>query len=159
MTTRRSFFKTLAGLTGGLFASKAAGSPSAVTKLEAVDASFAVSSRDLAAAFARAGSAADAAGVSFGTLTKQVVIAQEVTSRGGTVIGNALRTVYERLRDSDTLVCLRQHGLSRDTPDDLLKAISAKWPTLAPKDKNAVAELLGGVRQINTVKVIFSLPI
>lgn len=156
-TTRRSFFKTLTGLAAGLFSTKTlVGSQNSgqfTSKLEAVDAAK------------RAGSAADSAGVSFDAFTKQVTAAQEITARGGSVIGNALKTLYTRLREPKTIAPLTQHriqtaGINRSRPaDDVFADIAAKWSALSAADKNDLAETLGGVRQINIIRAIFNRPI
>ena len=57
-------------------------------KLAAVDAAFAVSSQDLAEALRRVGSTAATAGVGLEELLGIVAATQQVTARGGAVIGN-----------------------------------------------------------------------
>ncbi|HCT51169.1 MAG TPA: phage tail tape measure protein, partial [Balneola sp.] len=63
-----------------------------VNKMVAVDTAFAVSTDDLAAAFTRAGSTAEDAGVSFDELLGLITAVEQRTARGGAVIGNAFKS-------------------------------------------------------------------
>ena len=69
-----------------------------VNKLANVDAAFAVSSADLADAIRRVGSSAQDANVGIDQLIAMVTTAQQVTARGGSVIGNSLKTIFTRLQ-------------------------------------------------------------
>jgi len=82
-----------------------------LNKLVAVDTKFAVSAEDLANGLARAGSIAQEVGVSFDELNAAITIAQERTARGGSVIGNALKTIFTRLRSDETVQALRSIGV------------------------------------------------
>jgi hypothetical protein len=69
-----------------------------VNKLANVDAAFAVSSADLAEAIRRVGSSAQDSNVNIDQLIALVTTAQQVTARGGAVIGNSLKTIFTRLQ-------------------------------------------------------------
>ena len=58
----------------------------------------AVSSADLAEALSRVGASAKDAGVTFNELIALVTSAQQVTARGGSVIGNSFKTLFTRLQ-------------------------------------------------------------
>jgi len=60
-------------------------------KLIAVDTRFAVSSAQLNEALSRVGSSAEESGISIDKLIATVTAAQQITGRGGAVIGNALK--------------------------------------------------------------------
>ena len=68
-----------------------------INKIIAVDQAFAVSGKDLAEAIKRVGSTAESAGVSFDELLAAVTAAQQITARGGAVIGNINSTTSLRL--------------------------------------------------------------
>ena len=130
-----------------------------VNKLANVDAAFAVSSADLANALSRVGSSADDAGVSFDELIALVTTAQQVTARGGSVIGNSLKTIFTRLGRGKVQEVLGGLGISA-TDDEgqvknqvqLLKELAGVYDTLGATQKNYVAEQVGGVFQINVLK-------
>jgi len=130
-----------------------------VNKLANVDAGFAVSSADLANAIQRVGSSASDAGVSFDELIALVTTAQQVTARGGSVIGNSLKTIFTRLQRGKTQGLLESLGISTKDESgnmrgmiDMLKDLAKTYDTLGQVQKNAVAEQVGGVFQINVLK-------
>ncbi len=130
-----------------------------VNKLAAVDARFAVSSRDLSEAIQRVGSSASEAGVSFDELLGIVTSVQQTTARGGAVIGNALKTIFTRIERPQVLNDLRDFGVSiTDVSGNALPAIKVienlaqSFQNLSPVVKSQVAELVGGVYQINILK-------
>jgi TP901 family phage tail tape measure protein len=130
-----------------------------VNKLAAVDARFAVSSRDLSEALQRVGSSASEAGVSFDELLGIVTSVQQTTARGGAVIGNALKTIFTRIERPQVINDLRDFGVTvTDLSGNALPAIkvlenlSQSFQNLSPVVKSQVAELVGGVYQINILK-------
>lgn len=126
-----------------------------VNKLVAVDTAFAVSARDLAEAFSRAGSTAEDAGVSFDELLGLVTAVQQTTARGGAVIGNALKSIFSRLSRGTVIEDLQALGVEIDasqTGIQKLQALSAAIERISdPTQANAIKELAGGVYQINVV--------
>lgn len=130
-----------------------------VNKLANVDAAFAVSSADLANALSRVGSSADDAGISFDELIALVTTAQQITARGGSVIGNSLKTIFTRLGRGKVQEVLGGLGISATDEQgqvknqvQLLKELAAVYDTLSATQKNYVAEQVGGVFQINILK-------
>ena len=130
-----------------------------INKLAAVDVKFAVSADDLINALARAGAVAQDAGVDFNSLVGAVTSAQQITARGGAVIGNSFKTIFTRLQRSSTLDRLQELGIAvRDLQGNTLPAIniltelSRSYDTLGSATKAAVAEQVGGVFQINILK-------
>lgn len=124
-----------------------------VNKLAAVDQNFAVSSADLAEAIKRVGSTAEDAGVSFDELLGIVTAVQQTTSRGGAVIGNALKSIFTRISRNDTVQDLRQLGVEINNTQSGLQKLQAisQAVKLNPEIANQVKELAGGVYQINIV--------
>lgn len=130
-----------------------------INKLAAVDASFAVSSADLAEAVKRVGSSAADAGVSFDELIAIVTSAQQITARGGAVIGNSFKTIFTRLQRTETLDALEQLGIQTRTVEgnirpliQILSDLAKKYDGLNGVQRAAIAEQVGGVFQINILK-------
>ncbi len=124
-------------------------------KLVAVDTNFAVSAKDLAEALSRAGSTAEDAGVSFDELLGIVTAVQQTTSRGGAVIGNALKSIFTRLGRGKTIDSLQALGVAIDASQSGVQKLQALASALSqisdPTQANAIKELAGGVYQINLV--------
>jgi len=97
--------KSVDGLTAAVNAFSKAGlsTTQIINKLAAVDQAFAVSSADLIEGFNRSAAVAQNAGVTFDELAGIITALQQETSRGGAVIGNALKTIFTRLQDTSTL--------------------------------------------------------
>ena len=130
-----------------------------INKLIAVDAGFAVSSADLAEAIKRVGSSAQDAGVGLDELIALVTSAQQITARGGAVIGNSLKTIFTRLQRTETLDALDQLGVKTKDAEgnimpliQILTQLSNTFTNLSGVQKAQVAELVGGVYQINILK-------
>jgi TP901 family phage tail tape measure protein len=126
-----------------------------VNKLIAVDTAFAVSAKDLAEAFSRAGSTAEDAGVSFDQLLGLVTSVQQTTARGGAVIGNAFKSIFARLGRGTVIEDLKALGVEIDQSQNGVQKLQALATALAnisdPTKANAIKELAGGVYQINIV--------
>jgi TP901 family phage tail tape measure protein len=134
-----------------------------INKLAAVDAAFAVSSADLAQAISRVGSSAQDAGVSLDELIALVTSAQQTTARGGAVIGNSFKTIFTRLQRTDTLDALESIGVAtKDQAGNILplvtilNGLSNTYSRLNDVQRAQVAELVGGVFQINILKAALS---
>ena len=130
-----------------------------VNKLATVDAAFAVSSGDLAQAIQRVGSSAESVGVNFDQLIALITSVQQTTARGGAVIGNSLKTIFTRLERTEVLDQLEQLGLQVRNLDgsfrpaiDTLTQLSQRFDGLSDSQRANVAELVGGVFQINILK-------
>lgn len=141
------------------FQKAALSSTDVINKLAAVDANFAVSSGDLAEAIKRVGSSAEDAGVSFDQLLAIVTSAQQITARGGSVIGNSFKTIFTRLQRPKVLEDLQQLGIQTQTAEgntrpliDILSELAKTFDVLNDSQKAAIAEQVGGVFQINILK-------
>ncbi len=151
----------VSGLTAAINTFNKAGldSTQILSKMAAVDVQFAVSTEDLIDAVSRAGAVAQDAGVSFDELLGAVTAAQQMTARGGKVIGNSFKTIFTRIQRSSTINRLEELGIAvRDVAGNTLPAIrvlenlSSTYENLADTTKAAVAEQVGGVFQINILK-------
>ena len=141
------------------FNSSALDSTQIVNKLAAVDSAFAVSSGDLAEALKRVGSSAQDVGVSFDELLAIVASVNQTTARGGAVIGNSLKTIFTRVQRTEVLDQLEALGIAvRDLNGNaapaiqVLTGLAGKFDELGSAQKSQVAELVGGVFQINILK-------
>ena len=141
------------------FNNSALDSAQIVNKLASVDAAFAVSSADLAEALKRVGSSAQDVGVNFDQLLAIVASVNQTTARGGAVIGNSLKTIFTRVQRTEVLDQLENLGIAvRDLQGNtapaiqVLTGLAQKFDQLGSAQKSQVAELVGGVFQINILK-------
>jgi TP901 family phage tail tape measure protein len=145
------------------FSKEALNSSEIVNKFAAVDAAFAVSSADLAEAVKRVGSSASEAGVSLDQLIGIVTAAQQITARGGAVIGNSFKTIFTRLQRPKVLDDLEALGVAtRDAQGNflpligILQGLARSYDGLNSVQKASIAETVGGVFQINVLKAALS---
>lgn len=135
-----------------------------VNKLANVDAAFAVSSADLAEAIKRVGSTAEDSGVSLDQLIALTTSAQQITSRGGAVIGNALKTIFQRVERPETIKQLEELGFSvRNLTTgeilpaiDILKKLGAGFDQLGKTQQNQIVQFSAGLFQANQFRAILS---
>jgi TP901 family phage tail tape measure protein len=132
-----------------------------LNKLIAVDSAFAVSAEDLANGLARAGSIAQEVGVTFDELNGLITVAQEKTARGGAVIGNALKTIFTRVRSDETVSALRAIGVeSLDTAGNLrdvvpiLTDLSVKLKDLSGGERIQILEAVASKYNINILSAL-----
>jgi TP901 family phage tail tape measure protein len=141
------------------FRNAALDSTAVVDKLIAVDQAFAVSGADLAEALRRVGSTAEGAGVSLNELLGIVTAAQQITARGGAVIGNSFKTIFTRIQRPRVLEALDQLGVQTKNAAgaslsaiQVLKNLASTFDNLTEAQQASIAELVGGVFQINVLK-------
>ena len=134
-----------------------------VNKLVQVDSQFAVSSSDLAQALSRVGSSAQDSGVSIDQLVAAVTTAQQTTGRGGAVIGNALKTIFTRMKRPEVIDQLREIGVAVKDQNgffldgiSILKNYTDATKNLSQTAKAKTAELLGGIYQINVLNSLIN---
>ena len=134
-----------------------------INKLVAVDTKFAVSAEDLAKGLARAGSIAQEVGVNFDQLNAAVTVAQERTARGGAVIGNALKTIFTRLRSDETVQALRDIGVeSLDAQGQLkgaiplLEELGKKLQGLSGGERIQILEAVASKYNINILSALLN---
>ena len=158
-----SYTQAVTGITTAInsFNKEALSTEDIVNKLIAVDTRFAVSSAQLNEALSRVGSSAEESGISLDKLIATVTAAQQITGRGGAVIGNALKTIFTRLQRPEVLTQLEQLGVAvKDQGGYLLDGISIlknyadATKNLSQTEKARTAELVGGIYQINQVNAL-----
>ena len=145
------------------FARESLNTTEIVNRLANVDASFAVSSKDLADALARAGATAQSAGVNFNELLAVVTSVQQQTARGGSVIGNAFKSIFTRIQRAKVRETLEGVGVA--TTDAfgnfrsaiaILKDYASVYGTLSDAQKAYTAEQIAGVFQVNNLKALIN---
>ena len=155
--------KAVADLTAAVngFAREGLNTNEILNKVVAVEQRFAVSARDITEALSRAGQSALEAGADFNQLNALVATAQQTTARGGSVIGNALKTIFTRLQRSETLNQLENFNIQvRDLQGNVLPAVqilqnfSAAYGGLAQTQKAYLSEQVAGVYQVNILKAL-----
>jgi TP901 family phage tail tape measure protein len=148
-------------ITAALNGFNAAGlsSTSVIDKIIAVDQAFAVSAADLAEGLKRVGNTAQDAGVGFDQLMGIITAVQQKTARGGAVIGNALKTIFTRIQRPKVLEALNELGVATTNSSgaqldamSIMKNLSMTYDKLAGAQKAQIAELIGGVFQVNILK-------
>lgn len=134
-----------------------------INKLANVDAQFAVSSKDLADALSRVGSTAKDTRVSFDELLGVVTAARQITGREGAVIGNALKTIFQRIERPEVLDNLRELGVAVEDYSGktlsarvILENLGKTYDKLSQSQKNQVVQLAAGVFQANQFRAILS---
>ncbi|MBK22505.1 MAG: phage tail tape measure protein, partial [Halobacteriovorax sp.] len=130
-----------------------------VNKMSAVDVQFAVSTEDLIHGLERAGAVAQGAKVNFDELMGAITAAQQITARGGNVIGNSFKTIFTRIQRRSTINRLEELGIAvKDLQGNtlpamkILKELAMTYDGLTDATKAAVAEQVGGVFQINILR-------
>jgi TP901 family phage tail tape measure protein len=105
--------ESVAGLTAAVNSFSSAGltTSDVLNKISAAAASAAVSDRDLIEGLKRSGAVAVTAGVKFDELIGIISALQERTARGGSVIGNSLKTIFTRIQDIEKLNSLQDLGI------------------------------------------------
>lgn len=128
-------------------------------KLVAVDNAFAVSAGDLSEALSRTGASAQNAGIKFDDLLGLVTSLKEQTALSGSVIGNALNSIFTRIRRPEILNQLENlqirtlevsDGVQRlRSASDVLRDIGKNSGALNELTKQGLFEDIGGIFQIN----------
>lgn len=151
--------KIISTLTASIngFANEVLDTTKIVNKLSVVESSFAVSATDLSEAITRSASAASDANASFDEFIALITAAQQITARGGPVIGNGLKTIFTRIQRPQVLEQLREFGIEVDgaaTGVEALKIVAKEFEGLTSAAQSQVGELIGSVFQINTLRAI-----
>jgi len=146
------------------FQREALDSTTIVNKLANADAAFAVSAKDLSDSLVRVGSAASDVGVSFDQLISLVTATKQITGRDGAVIAQALNTIFTRVGRKDTQEALEGLGVQmRDLATNkalptiqVLANFARVYDSLTGSTRTWAAELVGGVRNLNTLKAVLA---
>lgn len=133
-----------------------------INKLAELDIAFAVSSEDLIKGLERAGGSAGQARVRFEELAAMIAVVQERTARGGSVIGNALRTIFARLQGEEAINAVEKVGVAvRDNQGNfrsttrVIEELSAKFVELDDVTKADIIQKVAGKRQRESLIALF----
>lgn len=147
----------VAGLTAAInsFNDEALNSSVILNKVAAGAANFAVSERDLIEGFKRSASVALEAGVSFDQLGGIITSLQQKTARGGSVIGNSLKTIFTRIQRIENLNALQDLGVEVTNlsgkllpATQILENLGQTIESLNEIEQAQIAEKIGGGFQI-----------
>jgi TP901 family phage tail tape measure protein len=150
--------EAVSGLTAAVNAFGSAGltTTEIIDKLAAVDVNFAVSSEDLIHALERTGAVAISAGVELDNLIGLVTALQQSTARGGSVIGNGLKTIFTRIQRPASLRQLEEMNIAvRDLTgavlpaDKILQNIAKTFDTLSQAQQSNLVQFSAGIFQAN----------
>ncbi|WP_342422362.1 phage tail tape measure protein [Paenibacillus sp. FSL E2-0178] len=126
-------------------------------KINEVDNNFAISSQNIALSITKAGSAAKTFGVSMERLIGDTTAITTATRESGSVVGNALKTIYSRLttmEKSESIlanvgIAMRDlNGATKDAPV-ILDELSKKWGSLSKEQQQNTAVGLAGRFQLS----------
>jgi TP901 family phage tail tape measure protein len=130
-----------------------------IDKLAAVDVNFAVSSEDLINALERTGAVAIDAGVKLNNLIGIVTSLQQTTARGGSVIGNGLKTIFTRIRRPESIRQLEEMGVQVKNlqgnllpADKVLQNIAKSFDSLTESQQSNITQFAAGIFQANIFK-------
>jgi TP901 family phage tail tape measure protein len=150
--------EAVAGLTAAVnaFGSTGETTTSIIDKLAAVDVKFAVSSEDLINALERTGAVAIDAGVELDNLIGLVTALQQTTARGGSVIGNGLKTIFTRIQRPQSIKQLEEMGIAVRNlagsvlpADKILVNIAKSFNKLSQAQQSNVVQFSAGIFQAN----------
>jgi hypothetical protein len=118
--------------------------------------------KDIGDAFKRSAGVAQLVGIEMEELTGIVAHLQEVTRRGGDVIGTAMRRVFIGVREAKSMDVLGEIGVATmKTADQYRSAanvfddVAAKWKSLTDAQKQNIAVTLGQARFASFVIEMF----
>jgi TP901 family phage tail tape measure protein len=145
------------------FTKEALDAQDVVDRLTAVGGKYAASSDEIAEALKRVGASANDANVTFNQTIGLITAAQQITARGGSVIGNSFKSIFTRLQRPAVLDDLAAAGVQiRDLQGkilpivSILKNLAVSYDTLSSSQKSFVSETVGGVYQVNVLKASLS---
>lgn len=145
---------------------------SVVDKLNEVSNRTAANAIDLAESIKESGSAAASAGVSIDQLNGLTAALVEATAKSGNRIGNALKTIFSRMRvggaeGSEAVsavevelgkvdIALRKSQFEYRDTFDVLSDLAEKWDTLNGVQKENIAFAMSGRRRYSDLKALIS---
>ncbi len=134
-----------------------------LNKISATDTKFSVSGNVIAEALIRVSSIAEDTNISFDKLIGMITALQQTTARGGSVIGTALGSIFQRVERPQVLEQLQQLGVATQdlsgnalSADRVLSNLAKTYNTLSDAQKNNVTQLVSGMRQANQFKALLA---
>ena len=145
-----------------------------VDKLAKVADSSASDMSELAIAMSKVASTANVMGVDVDQLTAQLATVIATTRQAPESVGTAFKTIYSRLNDiqagaEDAEISLGNYsgkmaelgfnvldanGRLRDT-GQVIEQIGSRWTTLSKEQQISLAQIMGGMRQVNQITALF----
>ncbi|MDO8609355.1 MAG: phage tail tape measure protein [bacterium] len=129
-----------------------------INKLAMIDANYSVSSNDLAQALVRTGKTANDVGVSLDKLISVITTSQQMTARGGEIIGNSLKCIFQRLSNPDIRKQLQKIAPTINDSNSAIQnfeilAIALKQ--VPEEEFSRIVSTMGfGIYQENLIKII-----
>lgn len=154
------------GLTSILNAFKKSGldSTTVLNKLVALDNASAASFPDLIQGLQRAASISQLAGNNFDQTAASIATLQEITARGGPIIGNALKSIDTRLYSEKSLDFLSkfQGGIIKIKDDagqllpsiEIIRNLSGALKNVPKEEELGVLTKLAGLYQVNSIAAL-----
>jgi TP901 family phage tail tape measure protein len=147
-----------------VFNIKAEDSIRIINAINEVDNQFAITSRDLALALQKAGSAGDAFGVTMEEQIGHVTAIGVQTRESGAVVGNALKTIYSRLTTMrpaiDSLASIginvRDSNGEMKTATQIITELQSSWSNLNAETQQSLGVALAGRYQLNRFFALMS---
>jgi TP901 family phage tail tape measure protein len=143
------------------FRKEALDSTKVINTFRNVDTKFAVSAADLAESLKRAGASANDAKVSFAELNALTASLQQTTARGGSVIGNSLKSIFTRVQRGDTIESLEEIGVAvKDAEGNIRPFVSIMQDlafaiqNVSDVQKAQIKETVAGTYQINALSAL-----
>ena len=145
-----------------------------VDKLAKVADSSASDMSELAIAMSKVASTANVMGVGVDSLTAQLATVIATTRQAPESVGTAFKTIYSRLNDIKTgaddaqvslgnysgkmaelgFSVLDANGRLRDT-QQVIEQVGSRWQTLTKEQQVSLAQIMGGMRQVNQITALF----
>jgi len=132
-----------------------------VNKIATVDTKFSVSGNVIAEALTRVASTAEETGVSFDRLIGVTTALQQITARGGAVIGNSLKAIFTRIERPQTIQQLNEMGIITEdlngkmlSADTILTNLAKKYNDLTSAQKAQIDNMAAGLFQINQFRAL-----
>lgn len=131
-----------------------------VDALNEIDNNYSISTKQLAESLSKAGATAQTFGVSMEEVAGQTTAIGAVTQESGSIIGNALKTIYSRITTmkpaTDALdgvgVSIRKmgkNGMEMKPVNDILGDLAGKWSSLSAEQQQNIGVTIAGRNQLS----------
>ena len=131
-----------------------------VDALNEIDNNYSISTKQLAESLSKAGATAQTFGVSMEEVAGQTTAIGAVTQESGSIIGNALKTIYSRITTmkpaTDALdgvgVSIRkmgENGMEMKPVNDILGDLAGKWSSLSAEQQQNIGVTIAGRNQLS----------
>jgi len=145
------------------FGNQLTGVTDLMDKMTAVDTAFAVSTKDISEGLSRVGNSAQEAKVSLTETMAAITALQVRTGRGGSVEGNALKSIFTRIGRPENIDLLNRLGIatekvtgeSRDAMS-VLRDLAGVYKTLSDAERRNVSGKMAGLFQINQFQALLT---